>query len=94
MRSDNKSLEACFDDGAGNIFAVKSSIQYGMGENPMEQNVTIKIPGDWMEGLPREELALQQIFRLGVARYKFERAIELYRDGVGSLGYIAEVTSN
>lgn len=56
----------------------------------MEQNVTIKIPGDWMEGLPREELALQQIFRLGVARYKFERAIQLYRDGVGSLGYIAE----
>lgn len=43
-----------------------------------------------MEGLPREELALQQIFRLGVARYKVERAIQLYRDGVGSLGYIAE----
>jgi hypothetical protein len=56
----------------------------------MEQNVTIKIPGEWMDGLPREELALQQIFRLGVARYKVERAIQLYRDGVGSLGYIAE----
>lgn len=56
----------------------------------MEHNITIKVPDDWMEGLPREELALQQIFRLGVQRYKVERALQLYRDGVGSIGYIAE----
>ncbi len=56
----------------------------------MEQNLTLKIPGEWMEGLPKEELALQQIFRLGVERYKVERALQLYRDGVGSIGYIAK----
>jgi len=56
----------------------------------MEQNLTLKIPGEWVEGLPKEELALQQIFRLGIARYKVERALQLYRDGVGSIGYIAE----
>lgn len=26
----------------------------------MEQDVMIKIPGDWMEGLPREELKIQK----------------------------------
>lgn len=56
----------------------------------MEQDVTIKIPRTWIKGLPDEELTLKQIVRLGINQYKVERAIQLYRDGVGSLGYVAE----
>jgi len=36
------------------------------------------------------DLTLKQIIRLGIYQYKVERAIQLYRDGVGSLGYVAE----
>jgi hypothetical protein len=56
----------------------------------MEQNLTVKIPRTWIKGLPEEELTLKQIIRLGIYQYKVERAIQLYRDGVGSLGYVAE----
>lgn len=56
----------------------------------MEQDVTVKIPRNWIKGLPDEEMTLKQIVRLGIYQYKVERAIQLYRDGVGSLGYIAE----
>ena len=56
----------------------------------MEQEVTVKIPRTWIKGLPEEELTLKQIIRLGIYQYKVERAIQLYRDGVGSLGYVAE----
>ena len=56
----------------------------------MEQDVTIRIPRTWIKGLPDEELTLKQIVRLGINQYKVERAIQLYRDGVGSLGYVAE----
>jgi len=56
----------------------------------MEQDVTVRIPRTWIKGLPEEELTLKQIVRLGINQYKVERAIQLYRDGVGSLGYVAE----
>jgi len=56
----------------------------------MVQYLTVKIPRMWIKGLPEEELTLKQIIRLGIYQYKVERAIQLYRDGVGSLGYVAE----
>lgn len=56
----------------------------------MEKTVEMHIPDQWLEGVPDEPMALQQIFRLGLYQYKVERALALYRDGVGSLGYIAE----
>ena len=37
-----------------------------------------------------EELTLKQIIRFGIYQFKVERAIQLYRDGMGSLGYVAE----
>ncbi|MFH1931860.1 MAG: hypothetical protein ABIN18_09765 [Pseudomonadota bacterium] len=52
----------------------------------MEQDITVKIPRGWIKGLPEEELTLKQIIRLGIYQYKMERAIQLYRDGVGSIG--------
>jgi len=56
----------------------------------MEQDVIVKIPRTWIKGLPEEELTLKQIVRLGIYQYRVERAIQLYKDGVGSLGYVAE----
>jgi hypothetical protein len=56
----------------------------------MEQDLTVKIPRTWIKGLPDEELTLKQIVRLGIYHYKLERAIQFYRGGVGSLGYVAE----
>ncbi len=56
----------------------------------MEKTIAMEIPRHWLEGVPEEPVTLQHIFRLGVYQYKVERALALYRDGVGSLGYIAE----
>jgi predicted HTH domain antitoxin len=56
----------------------------------MSQLVTIQIPQDWIEGIPEEDLTLKEIFRMGIHEYKVKRAIQLYKEGVGSLGYIAE----
>ncbi len=56
----------------------------------MEKTIAMEIPRHWLEGVPEEPVTLQQIFRLGLYQYKVERALALYRDGVGSLGYIAE----
>lgn len=56
----------------------------------MNQTVQMEIPRQWLAGVPDEPMALQQIFRLGLHQYRIERALSLYRDGVGSLGYIAE----
>lgn len=51
----------------------------------------MEIPREWLEGVSDEPAALQQIFRLGLRQYRIERALGLWRDGVGSLGYIAEL---
>lgn len=56
----------------------------------MSQLVTIQVPQDWIEGIPDEDLTLKEIFRMGIHEYKVKRAIQLYREGIGSLGYIAE----
>ena len=56
----------------------------------MSELVTIQVPHDWIEDLPEEELILKQIFKMGIHEYKIKRAIQLYKEGVGSLGYIAE----
>lgn len=56
----------------------------------MEQTVAVQIPRQWLEDMPEEETILQQIFKLGIDQYKIERALIMYQEGVGSLGYIAE----
>ncbi len=56
----------------------------------MEQRVVIQVPEEWLKDIPDEALALRQIFKLGLTQYRIERALTLYRDGAGSLGYLAE----
>jgi predicted HTH domain antitoxin len=55
----------------------------------MEQAIIMHIPREWLTGVPIEELTLQHIFRMGLQQFRVERALDLYRDGVGSLGYLA-----
>jgi len=56
----------------------------------IDDTVALEIPRSWLEGVSDEPLTLQHIFRAGLLQYKLTRAIQLYKDGVGSLGYIAE----
>ena len=56
----------------------------------MEQTISIDIPRSWISGVPEERHILQHVFRLGIHQYQLERALQLYRDNVGSIGYIAE----
>lgn len=56
----------------------------------MEQSVVIQIPEEWLKDIPEESLTLRQIFKLGLTQYRMERALALYQDGAGSLGYLAE----
>lgn len=56
----------------------------------MPHFITIQIPQDWIEGIPEEDLTLKEIFRMGIHEYKIKRALQLYKEETGSLGYIAE----
>lgn len=55
-----------------------------------EPMIDLQVPRSWLAGVSDEPLTLQRIFRVGLHHYKIERALPLYREGVGSLGYIAE----
>lgn len=56
----------------------------------MERSVMIQVPPEWLQDIPDETLTLRQIFKMGLTQYRIERALTLYRDGAGSLGYLAE----
>lgn len=56
----------------------------------MQKTVPVEIPSDWLEDVPNEPATLQQILGLGIHEYRVQRALELYRLGAGSLGYVAE----
>jgi len=56
----------------------------------MDRSVVIQVPPEWLQNVPEETLTLRQIFKMGLTQYKIERALALYREGNGSLGYLAE----
>jgi hypothetical protein len=56
----------------------------------MERSIMIQVPPEWLQDIPEEDLTLRQIFKMGLTQYKIERALALYRDGTGSLGYLAQ----
>ena len=57
-----------------------------------EEAITIKIPQQWLAGIQSPTSLLEEIVRLGVQQLKLRRALDLYRSGAGSLGYVAEQT--
>ena len=57
----------------------------------MGRQVTVNIPEDLISDIEKvrpEEW--EEIVRLGLRQYRIERALAMYRAGVGSLGYVAE----
>lgn len=56
----------------------------------MSHLITIQIPHNWVKGIPEGDLTLKEVFRMGIYEYKVKRAIQLYKEEIGSLGYIAE----
>lgn len=57
----------------------------------MENVITLEIPEQWLKGLDWDQSAvMQEIVQLGIYQFKIRRALELYRAGAGSLGYVAE----
>jgi len=57
----------------------------------VEDAITVKIPPQWLVGLQAPNRTLiEEALQLGIQQLKFRRALELYRSGVGSLGYVAE----
>ena len=57
----------------------------------MEKVVTIEVPEQWVEGLELDqEAVIQEIIQLGTYQLRVRRALDMYRAGAGSLGYVAE----
>jgi len=56
-----------------------------------EKTITFTVPQQWFTGLePTQGTLIEDIIRLGLQQLKFRRALDLYRSGAGSLGYVAE----
>jgi predicted HTH domain antitoxin len=75
---------------------IRHRLAFGQRRNRKElgkmgRMVQVEIPEQWLQELDwGEEQVVQEIFQLGVYQLKVRRALELYRSGAGSLGYVAE----
>ncbi len=59
----------------------------------MVEVITLEIPERWLQGLDWHQAAtMQEIVQLGIYQLKVRRALEMYLEGSGSLGYVAERT--
>jgi predicted HTH domain antitoxin len=57
----------------------------------MEKTIRVEIPEHWLQGLDWDQGGVvQEIIQLGTYQLKVRRALEMYRAGAGSLGYVAE----
>ncbi len=57
----------------------------------MAENVSMKIPKKWLEGIPDDPAIIREIISLGIREYKMDQALKLYKNGGGSIGYVAEL---
>jgi hypothetical protein len=63
------------------------------GEGAMGQAITLEIPQQWVQGLDWAQAAvIEEIIQLGAYQFKLRRALEMYRAGAGSLGYVSAKT--
>ena len=59
----------------------------------MGQAITLEIPQQWVQGLDWDQAAvIEEIIQLGAYQFKLRRALEMYRAGTGSLGYVSAKT--
>lgn len=52
--------------------------------------VQLKVPEKWLQEL-KDDATILEILGLGLEEYRFQRALALYRQGIGSIGYVAEL---
>ena len=57
----------------------------------MSKTVSMEIPQKWLEGIPDEPVIIRQIIAIGIKQYKMDQALKLYKNGGGSIGYVAEL---
>ena len=59
----------------------------------MDKIVTVEIPEDWLQGLDWDQGAvMREVIQLGTYQLRVRQALEMYRAGAVSLGYVAERT--
>lgn len=74
-------MHNCADAGCGKVGAI------------MDKIVTVEIPEDWLQGLDWDQGAVvREVLQLGTYQLRVRQALEMYRAGTGSLGYVAERT--
>ncbi|PKO21396.1 MAG: hypothetical protein CVU38_14955 [Chloroflexi bacterium HGW-Chloroflexi-1] len=52
--------------------------------------VQVQVPAEWMSAL-KDQATFMEILSLGMEEYRAQRALALYQQGVGSLGYVADL---
>lgn len=57
----------------------------------MAKIVSMEIPKKWLEGIPDDIAVIQHVISLGIRQYKIDQALNLYKNGGGSIGYAAEI---
>jgi len=57
----------------------------------MAKILSMEIPKKWFEGIPDDFTIIRQVISLGIRQYKIGQALELYKNGGGSIGYVAEI---
>lgn len=50
----------------------------------------MQVPREWVPDL-QDQAAFLEILGLGLEEYRMQRALTLYQQGVGSLGYVADL---
>jgi predicted HTH domain antitoxin len=54
--------------------------------------VQLNIPQEWLQDV-QDPTALLEILSLGLEERRIQRALRLYQQGAGSLGYVAELVN-
>ncbi|MBN2374114.1 hypothetical protein JXL19_10035 [bacterium] len=57
----------------------------------MPKTISMEIPQKWLEGIPDKPAIIREIIALGIKQYKMDQALKLYKNGGGSIGYVAEL---
>jgi predicted HTH domain antitoxin len=50
----------------------------------------MQVPQEWLPAL-KDQAAFLEILGLGLEEYRIQRALNLHQQGVGSLGYVADL---
>lgn len=52
--------------------------------------IQMQVPREWLPDL-KDQAAFLEILGLGLEEYRMQRALSLYQQGLGTLGYVADL---